>query len=388
MNIIQDLIPKGRRNRTGYEMKPEYITVHDTANTRKGADALAHARYLKSDFAANAPVSWHFTVDDKQIVQHLPLDENGWHAGDGAEGPGNRTSIGVEICENADGDRAKAEENAAELVGWLLEKFGLSIERVVQHHHWSGKNCPRILRSRSGGWEAFLKAVEAYMPRRQEEQLTPIMGQPKAIREQAREWLRQKAPDWVLMADLYYSIAPKYGIRADVALCQACKETGFFRFGGLVRPEQNNFCGLGATGPGNPGHSFQDRATGVEAHIQHLYAYATKDPLPEDVEKVDPRFNLVRRGTAPFVEYLGAAENPAGVGWAYPGKDYGHSIVRDYLAKLLAVQVPERDGQLQFLKSENEQLKKQLEAALAENNQLKDIIKKVYRVVKLQMMDI
>ncbi|MBO8169366.1 MAG: N-acetylmuramoyl-L-alanine amidase, partial [Thermoanaerobacteraceae bacterium] len=316
VEIIKDFIPKGRRNRPGYELKPKYITVHDTANTNRGANALAHARYLKSNAAANAPVSWHFTVDDRRIVQHLPLDENGWHAGDGHNGAGNRTSIGVEICENRDGDRAKAEENAAELVGWLLEKFGLSIERVVQHHHWSGKNCPRVLRSRLGGWEAFLKAVEAYMPRRQEEQLTPIMDKPVATLAQARAWLQQKAPDWVLMADLYYSIAPKYGIRADVALCQACKETGFFRFGGLVKPEQNNFCGLGATGPGNPGHSFPDRATGVEAHIQHLYAYATKDPLPAGVKKMDPRFDLVRRGSAPYVEWLGAAENPTGIGWA------------------------------------------------------------------------
>jgi DNA-binding transcriptional MerR regulator len=57
------------------------------------------------------------------------------------------------------------------------------------------------------------------------------------------------------------------------------------------------------------------------------------------VVEVDPRFDLVRRGTAPVVEYLGAAENPVKVGWAYPGVDYGKSIVRDYLAQLLAVQV-------------------------------------------------
>jgi N-acetylmuramoyl-L-alanine amidase len=112
-------------------------------------------------------------------------------------------------------------------------------------------------------------------PGQQEDVLTPIMGGPKATVGQARTWLKRKAPEWAEMADLYYSIAPRYGIMVDVALTQAAKETGFFRFGGLVKPEQNNFCGLGATGPGNPGHSFPDRATGVEAHIQHLYAYAT-----------------------------------------------------------------------------------------------------------------
>ena len=169
--------------------------------------------------------------------------------------------------------------------------------------------------------------------------LTPIMGQSQASKEQALKWLQQKGVDltqWGEIIDLYWKIAPKYNVRADVALAQACKETSFFRFGGLVKPEQNNFCGLGATGPGNTGASFPDKRTGVEAHIQHLYAYATTEPLPAGTIKVDPRFDLVRRGIAPWVEWLGAKENPYGVGWAYPGENYGHSIVEDYLRPMIA----------------------------------------------------
>lgn len=64
-----------------------------------------HARYEKNP---ETPTSWHFTVDEKEIYQHLPLNENGWHAGDG--GTGNRKSIGIEICEN-DGDFEKAVAN-------------------------------------------------------------------------------------------------------------------------------------------------------------------------------------------------------------------------------------------------------------------------------------
>ena len=157
MNIIQDFIPVGRKNRPGKKLNgPKYITIHDTANPSKGANALMHARYLKGDDAANRPASWHFTVDDRNIVQHLPLDEVGWHAGDGSKGPGNTSSIAIEICENADGDRTKAEENAAELVAQLLRQFGLPIDAVVQHNRWSGKNCPHIIRGRVGGWESFL----------------------------------------------------------------------------------------------------------------------------------------------------------------------------------------------------------------------------------------
>jgi len=160
MNIIQDFIPVGRPNRPGRKLTPEYITIHDTGNNKSGANARAHASYLKGADAANAQVSWHFTVDDKEAVQHLPLDEIGWHAGDSV---GNHTSIGVEICENSDGDRAKAEINAAELVAKLLQQFGLSIGRVVQHNHWSGKDCPHILRSKPGAWEGFINQVKTHL---------------------------------------------------------------------------------------------------------------------------------------------------------------------------------------------------------------------------------
>ena len=164
MNIIQDFIPVGRKNRPGKKLNgPKYITIHDTANPSKGANALMHARYLKGDDAANRPASWHFTVDDRNIVQHLPLDEVGWHAGDGSNGPGNTSSIAIEICENSDGDRAKAEANAAWLVAYLLKRLNLPIESVVQHNKWSGKNCPHIIRARKGGWEAFMAAVKAHL---------------------------------------------------------------------------------------------------------------------------------------------------------------------------------------------------------------------------------
>jgi len=74
------------------------------------------------------------------------------------------------------------------------------------------------------------------------------------------------------------------------------------RFGGLVKPEMNNFCGLGSIGPEQPGLSFPSAQIGIRAHIQHLKAYATELPLNEEL--VDPRYNLVRRGTAPEVQGL------------------------------------------------------------------------------------
>ncbi|AMQ71807.1 MULTISPECIES: N-acetylmuramoyl-L-alanine amidase [Bacillus amyloliquefaciens group] len=153
VKIIQDFIPKGHNNRPGYAMNPAYITVHNTANTAKGANAAMHARYEKNP---DTPTSWHFTVDKDEIYQHLPLNENGWHAGDGNRGTGNRKSIGIEICENSDGDFEKAIANAQWLIKKLMKEEGISLANVVPHKHWSGKQCPRKLLNR---WDSFKAGI-------------------------------------------------------------------------------------------------------------------------------------------------------------------------------------------------------------------------------------
>jgi len=208
MNIIQDFIPVGRRNRPGTKLTgPKYITIHDTANPAKGANALMHAKYLKGDEAANRPASWHFTVDDQRVVQHLPLDEVAWHAGDGSKGPGNTSSIAIEICENADGDRAKAEANAAELVAHLLKQFNLPIDAVVQHNRWSGKHCPRIIRNRPGGWEGFLAAVRARLETKKPLEPTPTLQNP-APADEVSAWARE-ARDWAVSRGITDGTRPK-----------------------------------------------------------------------------------------------------------------------------------------------------------------------------------
>lgn len=148
------------------------------------------------------------------------------------------------------------------------------------------------------------------------------------------------------LAQLYIDIGKEYGIRGDIAFCQAAKETGYWQFTGSVTPEQNNYCGLWATGSpltgqeslngadpdqvtfvaGLHGATFATPAAGIEAHIQHLYAYATKNPLPNGKVLVDPRFALVNKGIATTWLQLNAR-------WAVPGTTYGQSILADYWAK-------------------------------------------------------
>lgn len=123
---------------------------------------------------------------------------------------------------------------------------------------------------------------------------------------------------------IFYEEAIAENIRPEVAFCQAMKETGFLQFGHDVKPDQCNFAGLGATGNGVAGNSFASVREGIRAQIQHLKAYATTDNLINAC--VDSRFNYVKRGSAPYVEWLGKKENPTGNGWA-TGANYGTDIV-------------------------------------------------------------
>ena len=164
MEIKRDFIPQGHYNRPGYSMNPTYITIHTTRNLSKGADAYMHARFIKNPTTAQ---SWHYSCDDKQIYQHLPTTENGWHAGDGGNGTGNRKSIGIEICENSDGDFQKAVENAAWLTKKLMDEHNIPMNRVVPHNHWSGKNCPAPLLSKFGDFKEMVEGKKKEAPKQQ-----------------------------------------------------------------------------------------------------------------------------------------------------------------------------------------------------------------------------
>lgn len=148
MERIQDFIPKGRINRPGTVNRCRYITIHDTANKSVGADAAAHAKYIKS---LNEKTSWHYTVDDEYIYQHLPDGEKSYHTSDKEA---NESSIAVELCVNADGDFEKTVENAIDLIRDLTKKFNIPAENIKRHKDWTGKNCPASMSE--AAWKEFL----------------------------------------------------------------------------------------------------------------------------------------------------------------------------------------------------------------------------------------
>lgn len=158
MQITKVVCPSSKYSiKCPYAMTPEYITVHNTAND---ASAMSEISYMLGN---NEETSYHFAVDDYRAVQGLELNRNGWHAGDGGKGTGNRKSIGIEICYSKSGGErfAKAEKNAAELIAYLLKQYGWGIDRVKRHKDWSGKNCPH--RTMDLGWNRFLNMIESYL---------------------------------------------------------------------------------------------------------------------------------------------------------------------------------------------------------------------------------
>ncbi|MDU0077311.1 N-acetylmuramoyl-L-alanine amidase [Bacillus sp. IS1] len=137
-------------------MTPEYITIHNTANDASAANEIS---YMTGN---SESTSYHFAVDDKEVIQGIPLDRNAWHSGDGTNGTGNRKSIGVEICYSKSGGARyqAAEALAIKFVAQLLKEYGWGIDRVRKHQDWSGKYCPhRILAE--GRWNEVKAAIDA-----------------------------------------------------------------------------------------------------------------------------------------------------------------------------------------------------------------------------------
>lgn len=156
MEIIKKLVPESKYGiKCPYEMTPTRIVVHNTANDATARNEIA---YMTNN---NNETSFHYAVDDKEIVQGLPLDRNGWHASDG-NGKGNREGIAIEICySKSGGDRfIKAEQNAVDLIVYLLKKYNWGIDRVTKHQDYGNhKYCPH--RTLDMGWDRFLNMIKA-----------------------------------------------------------------------------------------------------------------------------------------------------------------------------------------------------------------------------------
>lgn len=144
------------RSRRPGVLKPEikYITYHDTGNYNAGATAVMHANYIPNSERYR---SWHYTVDETEVIQHLPDNEIAFH-GDSYDA--YVYSIGVETAINKGSDFFTTWHRTAKLMAGLLYEYNLTVDAVEQHHDWNGKDCPQVLRA-TGLWETALKMIEA-----------------------------------------------------------------------------------------------------------------------------------------------------------------------------------------------------------------------------------
>lgn len=142
--------------------------------------------------------------------------------------------------------------------------------------------------------------------------ITPILGESLLTAAQLNSFVKKYNSNPPEIADYFINIGKLYGVRGDLAFCQAVLETKYFKYGGVVKASQNNYGGLGASDASGSA-KFDSPRKGVLAMIQHLYAYATSLALPNTGEQLtDPRFKYVNRGSAPFFEQLAGK-------WAVPG---------------------------------------------------------------------
>lgn len=165
----KDHIPKETvcNRRPGLAMTATTITIHNTGNVSSSA---ANERSWLTNKSNNRTASYHIAIDEIEAIECIPLNENAWHAGDGSKaGSGNRTSIGIEICES--GNYAKTLDNAVQLVASMLKERGWGVDRLRRHYDWSGKICPRLMYDggKWTGWEQFKSRVAALLEEGEEE---------------------------------------------------------------------------------------------------------------------------------------------------------------------------------------------------------------------------
>jgi N-acetylmuramoyl-L-alanine amidase CwlA len=324
MDVIKNLVAEDKYCiKCPNAMTPEFIVVHNTANDASARNEVSYM--IRND----NQVSYHYAIDDKEIVQGIPEDRNAWHAGDGANGVGNRKGIAVEICYSKSGGKKfdDAEILATKFIAFKLKEKGWGIEKVKKHQDFSGKYCPH--RTLDIGWTRFLNMIQAELNELNKDNGIAIMGKSFKSAAALQAELQSKNPTlnprFKDIANTYLKIGAKYNVKGDIAFCQMAHETGWLKFGGQVSESQNNFAGIGATNGGAKGAVFASIEDGVTAHIQHLYAYASSLDLPKGEYLIDPRFNLVKRGIAPYWTDLNGR-------WAVPGTTYGQSILKIYNA--------------------------------------------------------
>ena len=181
-----------------YSMTAEFIVVHNTANDASAENEIAYMIRNENQ------VSFHYAIDDQEVVQGLPINRNAWACGDGANGKGNRKGIQVEICYSKSGGTRfdQAEKNAAHFIATLLRERGWGIEKVKKHQDFRNKYCPH--RTLDKGWNGFLQMIKSYLDDIPVTSLSDFkVGEKVRVKESATQYATGQALAWFVKGSIY-----------------------------------------------------------------------------------------------------------------------------------------------------------------------------------------
>ena len=181
-----------------YSMTAEFIVVHNTANDATAQNEVAYMIGNKNQ------VSFHYAIDDQEVVQGLPINRNAWACGDGANGKGNRKGIQVEICYSKSGGTRfdQAEKNAAHFIATLLRERGWGIEKVKKHQDFRNKYCPH--RTLDKGWNGFIQMIKSYLDDIPVTSLSDFkVGEKVRVKESATQYATGQALAWFVKGSIY-----------------------------------------------------------------------------------------------------------------------------------------------------------------------------------------
>ena len=192
MKIVKQIVPESKYGiKCPYTMKPTRIVVHNTANDASARNEIAYM--TRNDYET----SFHYAVDDKEVVQGIEENRNAWHSSDGGKGKGNREGIAIEICySKSGGDRfIKAEKLAVELIVDILKRYNWGVDKVTKHQDYCKKYCPH--RTLDMGWSRFIKMIE--------DKLNPKVPETKPTPEPKPTTTARKVGDTVTINGVYIS---------------------------------------------------------------------------------------------------------------------------------------------------------------------------------------
>ncbi len=180
-----------------HSMTAEFIVVHNTANDATAQNEVAYMIGNKNQ------VSFHYAVDNQEVVQGIPINRNAWACGDGANGKGNRKGIQVEICYSKSGGTRfdQAEKNAAHFIATLLRERGWGIEKVKKHQDFRNKYCPH--RTLDKGWNGFIQMIKSYLNDMSVTLSGFKVGERVRVKESATQYATGQALAWFVKGSIY-----------------------------------------------------------------------------------------------------------------------------------------------------------------------------------------